>query len=165
MKLSEFKSHLSNCSHLNFMLPEGLLIPSHFHITEAGLSTKHFIDCGGTERLEKKISFQIWTSTDTDHRLEPTKLLSIIHKYEQVIDSTDLDIEFEYQHETINKYELKFNNGYFILSNTKTACLAEEACGLPSFEGTLTNAKVNKSLTDLTPSANSCCTPNSGCCN
>lgn len=159
MKLSEFKNHLSASTKLNFMLPEGALIPSHFHITEAGLVTKHFIDCGGTIRTEKKISFQIWTSIDLHHRLEPSKLLGIIRKYEEAIDTEDLDVELEYQHDTINKYGINFNNGYFVLTNTKTACLAEELCGLPSFE------KVKTSLTDLTTKASSCCTPNSGCCN
>ena len=158
MKLSEFKNHLSASTKLNFLLPEGALIPSHFHITEAGLVTKHFIDCGGTIRGEKKISFQIWTSVDLDHCLEPSKLLAIINKYEQVINKEDLDIEFEYQHDTINKYGLNFNNGYFILTNTKTACLAEEACGLPT-------QKVKTALADLTTKESSCCAPNSGCCN
>lgn len=163
MKLSEFKNHLSASTKLNFMLPEGLLVPDHFHITEAGLVTKHFIDCGGTVRDEKKISFQIWTSVDTDHRLEPSKLLAIISKYEQVIDTEDLDVEFEYQHETINKYGLNFNNGYYVLTNTKTACLAEEACGLPSFDAS--SALATKVATVLTTKASSSCAPNSGCCN
>lgn len=159
MKLSEFKNHLSNSVTLNFMLPEGALIPSHFHITEAGLVTKQFIDCGGTERIEKKISFQLWGSIDVEHRLESSKLLGIIKKYEAVISAEDLEIEFEYQHYTINKYGLNFNNGYFILTNTTTACLAEDACGLPSFE------KTKISLTDLSNKESSCCAPNSGCCN
>ena len=160
MKLSTFKNHLSESKILTFMLPEGALIPSYFHITEAGLITKHFIDCGGTIRLEKKVSFQIWTSTDTDHQLETNKLLGIIKKYEQVISTEDLEVEFEYQHDTINKYGLTFNNGYYVLTNTKTACLAEEACGIPGLD-TSTN---NLGTASIITNQDSCCTPNSGCC-
>ena len=160
MKLSEFKNHLQNSKVLSFMLPEGLIIPEYFHITEAGLVTKHFIDCGGTTRTEQTTSFQIWVSEDTDHRLDSTKLLSIISKYESVIDSQDLEIEFEYQTETINKYGLAFNNGYFIFTNKHTDCLASDGCGLPAFE----KQKIN--ITDLTANTQtSDCTPNSGCCN
>ncbi len=160
MKLSEFKSHLNNAKTLSFMLPEGLIIPEHFHITEAGLITKHFIDCGGVTRNEQTISFQIWVSTDTDHRLETTKLLGIISKYESAIDHQDLEIEFEYQADTINKYGLSFNNGYFVFTNKFTNCLSPDSCGLPSFQ------KPKIKLTDLSTSTQtSCCTPNSGCCN
>ncbi len=160
MKLSEFKNHLNSSKTLSFMLPEGLIIPEHFHITEAGLITKHFIDCGGVTRTEQSISFQVWVSVDVNHRLDSTKLLDIISKYETVIDKQDLEIEFEYQTDTINKYGITFNNGYFVFTNKLTNCLAPDKCGLPAFE------KQKIKLTDLTASAQtSCCTPNSGCCN
>jgi len=32
----------------SFKLPEGTYLPAHFHMTEVGLVTKHFVDCGGT---------------------------------------------------------------------------------------------------------------------
>ena len=160
MKLSTFKNHLGESKTLTFMLPEGVLIPSHFHITEIGLVTKQFIDCGGTIRNEKTISFQLWTSTDTDHQLETSKLLGIIRKYEEVINHDDLEIEFEYQHETINKYGLNFNNGYFILTNTKTACLAEDVCGITN----LTSTTKNLGTASMVTNQDSCCAPNSGCC-
>jgi len=57
MKLSEFKSHLQDMHSLSFIQPNGSPVPAHFHITEAGVTTKHFIDCGGTERIEKYVSF------------------------------------------------------------------------------------------------------------
>jgi hypothetical protein len=50
MKLSQFKLQLSSLSNLNFVLPNGTIIPKHFHVTEVGQITKHFIDCGGTVR-------------------------------------------------------------------------------------------------------------------
>ena len=59
MKLSEFKAALSQMSELKVLQANGQAIPAHFHITEAAFNTKHFIDCGGVERMEKNISFQL----------------------------------------------------------------------------------------------------------
>ena len=47
-KLSDFKKHLSILETLTFVQTNGDLVPAHFHITEVGLITKQFIDCGGT---------------------------------------------------------------------------------------------------------------------
>ena len=160
MNLSEFKTHLQKATNISFMLPEGVLIPSHFHITEAGLVTKHFIDCGGITRIEKFVSFQLWVANDIDHRLDSNKLLAIISKYESTINAEDLELEFEYQDETINKYGLTFNNGYFVFTNKHTACLASDACGISEHQ------KSKVKMADLTAATSaSCCAPNSGCCN
>ncbi len=59
MKLSTLKEHLASLSAINFKLPDGTFLPSHFHVTEVGLVSKHFIDCGGTERKEKVANFQL----------------------------------------------------------------------------------------------------------
>lgn len=53
MKLSEIKSTLENLSEVKFQLPNGEYVPQHFHITEVGIITRNFIDCGGTMRDEK----------------------------------------------------------------------------------------------------------------
>ena len=50
MKLSEVKSALKSLETIGFQLPDGSLVPSHFHVTEVGKVSKHFIDCGGTLR-------------------------------------------------------------------------------------------------------------------
>jgi len=78
MLLSEAKSILSKSSTIAFQLPNGDLVPNHFHVTEIGLVDKHFIDCGGTVRKEQKVNFQLWNADDYDHRLHPEKLVSII---------------------------------------------------------------------------------------
>ena len=81
MKLEELKSHLQSNQELNLILPNGQFVPKHFHITEVGMNTRHFIDCGGTERIEKKVNLQLWVEDrDPDHRLSPEKLLSIINE-------------------------------------------------------------------------------------
>ncbi|MBL7884337.1 MAG: hypothetical protein JNL69_09725, partial [Bacteroidia bacterium] len=74
MKLSEFKQQLTLLDAVNFIQPNGLPVPVHFHVTEVGQITKHFIDCGGTVRDEKVVNFQLWEANDVDHRLAPEKL-------------------------------------------------------------------------------------------
>lgn len=155
MKLSTFKAHLTHLNSLEFTLEDGTSVPAHFHITEAGLTTNHFIDCGGQIRTEKSINFQIWVANDTEHRLAPAKLLNIISIYENAIDKNDLDVEIEYQTSTVGKYGIDFQNGKFILTNTKTDCLAKDTCGIP---------KQKLKLADLTPAGEGCCTPGGGCC-
>jgi Family of unknown function (DUF6428) len=78
MKLSEIKSILANAEAVNFQLENGTYVPEHFHVTEVGMVTKNFIDCGGTVRNEKKVNFQLWDANDYDHRLKPKRLLDII---------------------------------------------------------------------------------------
>lgn len=85
MKLSEIKHILKEKETIVFELPDGRLVPSHFHVTEIGVIEKKFIDCGGTLRYESKASFQLWESNDYDHRLHPEKLLSIIELSEKVL--------------------------------------------------------------------------------
>ena len=132
MKLSEIKRHLATAETVNFRLPSGAYVPGHFHVTEIGLVTKHFIDCGGTERLEKVVNFQLFDANDYEHRLKPQKLIKIITLSEDKLGIGDLEIEVEYQSETISKYGLNFNWKDFQLVPKHTACLASDACGIPS---------------------------------
>jgi hypothetical protein len=73
MKLSEVKEKLNSVSEVSFVLPNGTHVPAHFHVTEVGEITKHFIDCGGSVRIEKVVNFQLWEANDFDHRLAPQK--------------------------------------------------------------------------------------------
>ena len=126
MKISEFKNHLSTISEVIFSLPDGSNVSSHYHITEVGFITKTYIDCGGTVREEKVANFQLWTAEDFDHRIQSEKILEIISKAEEEINLEDLEIEVEYQNETIGKYNLEFYDNKFHLSVTQTDCLAKE---------------------------------------
>lgn len=155
MKLSEIKNHLESLNQVVFKLPNGEQVPSHFHVTEVGAVSKHFIDCGGTIRKENVINFQLWTSVDYDHRLAPAKLKSIIELSEKHLNLQDGEIEVEYQGESIMKFGLELVNGEFLLTSKFTACLAEDKCGIPV-------EKPRVRLSALTQS--SCCEPNSGCC-
>ena len=132
MKLSEIKSILPNLETVAFQLPNGTFVPEHFHVTEVGLITKNFIDCGGTVRKETVVNFQLWNANDFNHRLKPKKLLNIIELSEKVLGITDFEIEVEYQDTTIGKYNLSFNGKNFELVNKQTACLAIDQCGIPA---------------------------------
>lgn len=149
MLLSEIKQYLANVEGVNFQLPSGAFVPEHFHVTEVGVITKHFIDCGGKERLDKVVSFQLWDANDYEHRLKPKKLLNIIALAEKKLGLGDWAIEVEYQGDTIGKYELGFDGTNFLLLSKQTACLAREACGVPE---------------DVASPAQASCTPGGGCC-
>ena len=152
MKMSEMKKHLSGVEAVNFRLPSGKYLPSHFHVTEVGLVTKHFIDCGGVERKETVANFQLWEAGDYDHRLAPQKFLHILNLSRKVLGEEDMAIEVEYQQDTIGKFGLEFDGKDFVLTKKQTACLAQDACGIPDNKKTQTQA------------APSGCTPGSGCC-
>ena len=79
MTINDIKKKLSKLDSVAFVLPNGNFIPKHFHVTEIGVVTKDFIDCGGTLRQEKSVNFQLWTADDFDHRIAPQKLLDIIN--------------------------------------------------------------------------------------
>jgi adenine deaminase len=161
MKLSNIKEILPTLDNVEFQLEDGTFVPEHFHVTEVGIITKNFIDCGGTVRNEKVINFQLWTANDFDHRLKPAKLLNIIKLSEEKLSIEDAEIEVEYQHETIGKYDLDFNGKHFVLKNKLTACLASDACGIPI---DLPAKQVEKQKIKLSDLGGTSCKPGSGCC-
>ncbi|MBA5245677.1 hypothetical protein H1R16_02595 [Marnyiella aurantia] len=154
MKLSEIKTILDTLPELHFVLENGEQVPDHFHVTEVGQISKKFIDCGGTIRDEKAVNFQLWYSTDNDHRLEAEKLKKIIALSEDKLGLEDAEIEVEYQQGTIGKFGLNFNGREFVLTATSTACLAEDSCGVPQ-------PKTKMKLSELQSAS---CAPGSGCC-
>ncbi|APY00689.1 DUF6428 family protein [Lacinutrix venerupis] len=155
MKLSEVKNRLNELETISFQLPNGELVPNHFHVTEVGKISKHFIDCGGTVRHEDVVNFQLWNANDYDHRLHPEKLLNIIELSEKVLGIEDLEIEVEYQGDTIGKFGLDFDGKHFLLTNKQTDCLAKDQCGIPQEKTKLKFSEIQ--------SGNSCA-PGSGCC-
>ena len=150
MLLSEFLLALNQADTLDFITPEGKEVPAHFHITEVGKVEKHFIDCGGVERKESVVNFQLWSSDDTEHRLNPQKTIDIIRLSQQRLLLEDAAIEVEYQGETIGKYALAFDGRSFHLQNKFTDCLAKDNCGVPQKPQQATQGQ--------------CCDPASGCC-
>lgn len=157
MKLSVFKNILAGLDSITFSLEDGSNVPPHFHLTEIGRIEKSFIDCGGTMRSESRVGFQLWVANDEAHRLTPSKLSGIIRLAEEKLGIADDEIEVEYQGQTIQKFGLEYDGSTLVLTNTATACLAEDACGIPSKQ------KVN--LSEITTNAKAAaCTPGGGCC-
>lgn len=157
MKLSEIKQILNTVEAVNFQLPNGSYVPQYFHVTEVGLITKNFIDCGGTVRKETVVNFQLWNANDFEHRLKPQKLIHIIELSEKILGIEDFEIEVEYQDTTIGKYDLDFNGKDFQLLNKQTACLAQDQCGIPA-------EKTKLNLNQLNGDNANSCTPGGNCC-
>lgn len=155
MKLSQLKNQLKNLTEVNFLLPSGTAVPAHFHVTEVGQVTKKYIDCGGTLRNESVISFQLWEAEDYDHRLSAAKLVDIIQLAERVLELPDLDVEVEYQGDTIGRYGLDVDGTNFLLTATQTDCLAKDKCGIPMEKPKIRLSSIAQGTV---------CTPNSGCC-
>ena len=154
MTLEEVKSALEHLETIGFQLPNGDLVPNHFHVTEVGKITKHFIDCGGTVRHEEVVNFQLWNADDYDHRLHPEKLVHIIELSQKTLDIGNLEVEVEYQGQTIEKFSLEFDGTNFLLTTKQTDCLARDKCGVPA----------EKPKVKLSELQNSGCVPGNGCC-
>lgn len=159
MILSEVKQFLSEREQFSIQLPNGELVPAHFHVTEVGETTKYFIDCGGKVRHEKRANFQLWSADDYDHRLAPGKLVKIIEIAERQLGLGNLEVEVEYQGErTIEKFSLNAEGDSLLLTGTATDCLARENCGIPE--------PIKKAAISLVgfSAASKACTPGRGCC-
>ena len=92
-------------------------------------------------------------ASDTNHRLKPNHLLNILQLAEKQLGCSDIEVEVEYQQNTIGLYTLAFDGVVFQLINTQTACLAPDQCGIPQ----------DKPRVRVTANGLSC-NPNSGCC-
>jgi hypothetical protein len=140
--------------HLQFVLPDGGMIPIHAHITEVGRVDKTFLDCGATVRRLSYLCLQSWVADDTDHRLPAEKLADIIDRAAPILGSDDLEVELEYEDRFISQFPLETariegNLIHFTLGTKHTDCLAKEIC-LP---------KPNPSEEE----SSSCCS-GTGCC-
>lgn len=91
------------------------------------------------------------------HRLEPKVLLKIIELSNKVLGNEDMEIEVEYQCETIGKYNLDRQGTNFVLVPKQTDCLAKIKCNIPQ-------PKQKVRLSSLAVANESGCTPGGGCC-
>jgi hypothetical protein len=157
MKLSTLRKYLLNCQEVQFILPNGTFVPAHFHLTELGKTAREFVDCGGVWRKEEKANMQLWVADDTDHRLTAEKAIKIIDTCSSLFDGIDLDLEIEYQRDTIGRFGLTLENGQLELTNLQTACLAPDSCGIPAI-------KTKVELANMVSQEGNSCTPGGGCC-
>ena len=137
MTVKEFRAALAAnpAAKMHWMLPDQSFVPAHYHITEVGKLQKDFIDCGGTVRSSKACLLQVWVADDTDHRLETTKLASIMEIAAPLLESDELPVEVEYEEGVISQYpiggmEVTPSGLLFYLGTKHTACLAPEKCGV-----------------------------------
>ncbi len=149
MKVSTLKDSLDSLEQVTFVLPNGSHVPPHFHVTEVGIISKHYVDCGGTVRKESTANFQLWSADDFEHRIDPKTIVEIIQIAENSLGLEDLEVEVEYQSDTVGKYGLAFDGTRFQLTPTKTDCLAKEKCGIPE---------------ETEDTSDTSCNPSSGCC-
>jgi hypothetical protein len=120
---------------MHWMLPDKSFVPAHYHITEVGKLRKDFIDCGGTVRSTTACLLQVWVAQDVDHRLETTKLATIMRMAAPLLGSDELPVEVEYEEGVISQYliggmEVTPSGLLFYLGMKHTACLAPGKCGV-----------------------------------
>ena len=154
MTVSEFDRLLREApgSELRFALPDGTLVPPHFHVTEVGRVAKRFVDCGGTRRTVVACVLQLWVADDRHHRLLAGKLSGILAIAADLLDRQDLPVEVEHERGVVSQYPVtawERQEGLLLFhTGLKHAdCLAKDRCGIPvASEG----------------DGSSCCGP--GCC-
>lgn len=161
MNVAEFIAHLREHSDkpLSLVLPDGGLVPTHYHITEVGHVHKRFIDCGGTRRTVDTCLLQTWVHEDTDHRLMAGKLATIFDKAGDILPNHDLPVEIEHEEEVVAQFpvesaEVIDDTLTFHLGLKHTDCLARGIC-VPG---------ECKPEPQKQSQESSCCTPGTKCC-
>src|SRR5437773_8092242 len=98
MKLRELKSLLRTNPDARplFLLPNGDLIPPHFHVTEVGHVAKKFVDCGGTFRDREACVLQTYVADDFAHRLKAGRFADILDLGRSILPGDDLEVEVEW---------------------------------------------------------------------
>jgi hypothetical protein len=183
MKINDLKQILAQDpkAHVQFVLPDGALVPAHAHVTEAARIDKRFVDCGGTFREDALCRLQTWVADDLEHRLTAGKLLKILDKAKPVLLSEELEIDVEHELEYISQFPLQdasISEGVVALrlGVRHTACLALDQCcpkppeilslsrpALPNFfepfnsEKTLARCGSDDSATGAKKGSSTCC--------
>ena len=171
MNLSELKNYLHRApdSSVTLSLPDGRVIPAHFHVTEVGHVTKRFVDCGGTVRESEACVLQTWVGSPRDdgHRLTAGRLGKILGLSSAILPSDELSVEVEYEDPVVSQFTIDTiaQHGPELLIRLglkHTDCLAKEQCGTTAIGR-------NLDVDDLSvaePAEAACCSGGSGgkCC-
>lgn len=129
-------------------LPDGGVVPRHFHVTEVGHVAKRFLDCGGTLRASETCVLQTWTgrAEDDGHRLTAGKLAQILGLARSILPSDEVPVEVEFEDgvvaqfpvEAVEAPEAGWSGGgqelIVRLGRKHTDCLARESCAAPGSE-------------------------------
>ena len=153
------KEHLGKS--LLFQYMPGQLVGANYHITEVKHITVESVDCGAREDSWKETIIQLWESPSEIGKIDFMschKALAILNTVGKIRPYTNTStVRFEYSNTLFHTAQLFVsavevtNDSLLVhLATQKTACKAEDICGIPEIENTQ-------------PQANSC-TPGSGCC-
>jgi Family of unknown function (DUF6428) len=141
MNLAELKATLAPFPNRNLAirLPDGGMVPAHFHITEVGHVTKRFIDCGGDVHHTETCLLQAWVADDLDHRFTAGKFSKVLAMFVKLSADDALPVELEYEDCSISQYPLlsaaaEGDELVLTVGQKHTDCLAKEACGLTPAE-------------------------------
>jgi hypothetical protein len=138
MKLHDLKAILAQHPDAlpRLILPDGDVVPAHFHITEVGHVAKRFIDCGGTlHDTTDTCLLQTYVADDVDHRLDARTFGKILQLGAQVLPHDNLEVEVEYDCCVTAQYPIASAtpSGDHIditLGEKHTDCLAKQKCGI-----------------------------------
>lgn len=141
VNLTTFRTTITEnpgCSVLIEIAPSVAVAP-HFHVTEIGRVVKEFVDCGGKPRSETRCLLQTLVAGDVDHRLDSTKLAGILKLADRLELTGEEPVEIEHQERSISTDDVRSitRDGDTLvirLEPKQTACLAEDACGIPGLK-------------------------------
>jgi len=135
MKLNELKKELAANKDWNvrLVLPNGESVPAHAHVTEVARIDKKYVDCGGTFRTDSFCRLQTWVADDFKHRLSAGKLLGILNKAAEFLQTEEIDVDVEHEVGVITQFplesvKLSIDALVLQLGERHTACLAMEKC-------------------------------------
>ena len=139
-------------------------VGANYHITEVKHLNVESVDCGSQTDSWKETIIQLWESPSELHKtkhMSVLKALGILKKVGKMKPyNLDAEVKIEYSNATfhtaqlfVNNFETKDHKLILSLRVQKTACKANDICGITQ-------------QTDTTPKAETveCCSPESGCC-
>jgi hypothetical protein len=139
MNLTEFKSLLRAhpARNVSLVLPDGRLIPAHFHVTEVGHIARKFVDCGGTFRASEICLLQTYFGSrkDDGHRLTAGRLAHILDHAAKILPHGELPVQIEYEDGIVAQFplvggEISGTALQLRLGLRHTDCLAKTKCGI-----------------------------------
>jgi hypothetical protein len=166
MNLKDLKTCLHSRPELNLALalPDGRLVPAHFHVTEVGHVAKKFVDCGGTFHASEACVLQthIGSTRDDGHRLTAGKLAKILDLAQPILPLTDLPVELEYEDGVISQFPvqgagLDGDTLTLQLGRKHTDCLAKAHCGIDDSGGGCNPEPVESESCCVAPAGSHAC--------
>ncbi len=149
---------------LIFQYSLGQLVGANYHITEVKHIKVDSVDCGGRTDNWNETVIQLWESPSEIGKTQymtVKKALDILNKVGEMkpYDSNS-EVKFEYGNALfhtaqlfVNDYEIQGTQVMLTLAVQKTACKAEDICGID-----------NSTNKEVLETENTNCAPGSGCC-